>query len=105
MSDIISQIEAAEKAATPGPWARVWLDPEQVTDNVDNTILIALMRNNIRALIDVVKAAEYCLGVGPGILHVEECPGDPDYADEDFFGPCECGAEKWSNAISKLRTK
>lgn len=67
--------------------------------------LLVLSRHNIRALIDVVKAAEYCLGVGPGILHGEECPGDPDYADEDFFGPCECGAEKWSNAISKLRTK
>jgi hypothetical protein len=68
---ILDQLDEAEKAATPGPWVS---DVQSVTVSYNlpspyqhnvafgstpkHAELIALMRNNIRALIDVAKAAE-----------------------------------------------
>lgn len=81
MSNILKQLDAAEKAAMPGPWEfRATKDSSGiqfvVAPNAPKSIqgfefiaadcshkangeLIALSRSNIRALLDVAKAARY----------------------------------------------
>ena len=75
---ILDQLDELDKAATPGPWP-CWADPDIASQISIAAIrfandppvgllrpvvmpsdaeLIALMRNNIRALIDVARAAE-----------------------------------------------
>lgn len=74
---ILEQLDEAEKAATAGKWTADdgmvildatdnehawWSNPGQyksdVSDSDCDAELIALMRNNIRSLLDVAKAAE-----------------------------------------------
>lgn len=65
---ILDQLDEAEKAATPGPWPSYWDEDIASQIRVNGLIrpiipqsdaeLIALMRNNIRILIDVARAAE-----------------------------------------------
>lgn len=67
---IIDQLDEAEKAATPGPWlmsfedvgsqyASAWANKELGRElSIPDLNLVDLTRNNIRALIDIAKAAE-----------------------------------------------
>ena len=74
---ILDQLDEAEKAATPGPWDNTDMyrqgpynricemgivsdiyAPSNVEDDESNAELIVIMRNNIRALIDIA------IGVG-----------------------------------------
>lgn len=79
MKSILEQLDEAEKAATPGPWLacgdilngcvaisakgvirkdlfRSYDSPNM--QSADDARLVAACRNNIRALIDIAKAAE-----------------------------------------------
>ena len=90
MKAILEQLDEAEKAANPWPWAagneavwNVWPEgecnsqdciAEFVKDN--DAKLIALMRNYIRNLLDVAKAAE-------NYVKSVQWDGQPDHDEYD----------------------
>ncbi len=81
---ILDQLDEAEKAATQGPWefkaslytqGNIWIPTEgdlfiqfPHTNTTADTEIICLMRNNIRGLIDVARAAEGIVKDGSGFV-------------------------------------
>lgn len=57
MKSILDQLDEAEKAATPGPWNYSDGCEYPLDCGPGDALLINLARNNIRALIDVARAA------------------------------------------------
>jgi hypothetical protein len=108
----IEHLEALLANATPGPWVDLpcpaWVNGDHIirNDGKDwgcfgeiayagrhDAALIVAMRNHLRALLDVVKAAEYMNQNGS---HRGRCGVESDE-------PCNCGYYQLCDALAKLK--
>ena len=110
---ILDDLDSAEKAATAGRWEKVTskdVFPAVVScgvatvgmdfENEQDAELIALMRNNIRALIDVAKAAEEAVKYNKN--YVSYLAENPQLLYEDSYEEPPLLSEL-RKALSKLR--